>query len=64
MFKHCHKCDDYGEIVDPNAKCKCGMERILCPMCKGYSNPILAGKLIECKLQEIQSQPNVSQEKN
>ena len=59
MFKHCPRCDDFGEIVDPDAKCKCGIERILCPLCKGYSNPILAGKLIEGKLEQIKSQQKV-----
>lgn len=54
MFKHCYECNDYGEIADPKAKCQCGAERILCPRCKGYSNPILAGRLIEEKLALIE----------
>ena len=53
MIKHCSKCDDYGEVVDPNAKCKCGVERIICTRCNGDSNPRIMIRRLETKVEEL-----------
>lgn len=53
MIKHCFRCNNYGEIADPNAKCDCGMSRITCPSCQGYSNPSYAVMLLEKKVDKL-----------
>lgn len=53
MIKHCPTCNDHGEIADPKADCKCGIERISCPTCNGYSNTAYSLRRIENKIDKL-----------